>query len=159
MDIMYEQGDHYWAEAVFGVGSEESTAQDVGDVVCKEGRLLTFPNILQHRVAPFELEDRSKPGHRKIVALFLVDPNITVISTANVPPQQRDWWSDEVIATGSLDRLPRELQNKLMEDVDDFPIGLDEAKEIRLKLMEERKKFVIHQNNGFEAASFSLCEH
>ena len=156
---MYEQGDHDWSEAIFGLANESTTVQNVGDIVCKEGRLLTFPNLLQHRVAPFELEDPSKAGHRKILALFLVDPNITVISTAHVPPQQRDWWSEEIIATGSLDRLPRELQNQLIQDVDDFPIGLDEAKEIREKLMEERKKFVIEQNNGFKAASFSLCEH
>jgi hypothetical protein len=159
MDINYEQGDHYWASAIFGVESEEPAVQDVGDVVCKEGRLVTFPNILQHRVAPFELADPNKPGHRKILALFLVDPNMTVISTSNVPPQQREWWSEEVIATGCLDRLPRELQDKLFDDVDEFPIGLSEAKEMREKIMGERAKFVVLQTNGFEAASFSLCEH
>jgi hypothetical protein len=115
--------------------------------------------MLQHRVAPFKLEDPSKPGHRKILALFLVDPNITVISTGHVPPQQRDWWSEEAIATGSLDRLPRELQCKVMKDVDAFPMGLDEAKEVSEKLMEERKKFVIQQTDAFEAPYFSLCEH
>jgi Protein of unknown function (DUF4246) len=158
-DIDYEQGDHSWADAIFGVASETPAVQNVGDAVCKEGRLLTFPNILQHRVAPFKLADPNKPGHRKILALFLVDPNITVISTSNVPPQQREWWGEEVIATGCLNCLPRELQDKLFDNVDEFPIGLSEAKEMRKKLMDERANFVVVQTNGFEAANFSLCEH
>jgi len=105
------------------------------------------------------LADRSKPGHRKILALFLVDPNIRIISTANVPPQQRDWWSEQLKSSGVLGKLATELQDKVFEDVDDFPIGLDEAKEIRLKLMDERKEFVVRQTKGFEGVTFSLCEH
>jgi hypothetical protein len=159
MKIDYEQNDNVWSGPIFGIENGEPCVQDVGDIVCKEGRLITFPNILQHRVQPFELEDRKKPGHRKILALFLVDPNIRIISTANVPPQQRDWWSEELKSTGVLDKLATEIQDKVFEDVDDFPIGLDEAKEIRLKLMEERKKYVVMQTEGFEAITFSLCEH
>ena len=30
-----------------------------------------------------------------------------------------------------------------MDEVGDFPIGMEEAKEIRLKLMEERKAYVV----------------
>jgi hypothetical protein len=81
---------------VFGCYPDGPAVQNVGTVTCSEGRLLTFPNILQHQVQPCELANKSKPGHRKILALFLVDPNIRIISTANVPPQQKDWWSEEV---------------------------------------------------------------
>jgi hypothetical protein len=105
------------------------------------------------------LEDPSKPGHRKLLALFLVDPNIRIVSTANVPPQQRDWWSEELKSSGCFKHLAPELQEKVFESVDDFPIGLDEAKEIRLKLMDERKEFVVLQNEGFQSTTFSLCEH
>jgi hypothetical protein len=89
-DMSYPQSVHGWLEEVFGCRNEEAAVQEVGSVLCKEGRLLAFPNILQHQVQPFELVDKTKKGHRKILALFLVDPGIRVISTANVPPQQRD---------------------------------------------------------------------
>ena len=89
-EMPYPQSVHGWLEDVFGCQNEEAAVQEVGSVLCKEGRLLTFPNILQHQVKPFELADKTKKGHRKILALFLVDPGIRIISTANVPPQQRD---------------------------------------------------------------------
>lgn len=38
-----------------------------------------------------------------------------------------------------LKDLPLELWNMVMTDLDDFPIGMEEAKRIRLELMEERK--------------------
>jgi hypothetical protein len=125
---------------------------------------LTFPNILQHRVQPFKLADPSKLGHRKILALFLVDPGIRIIGTANVPPQQRDWWSESVIMdiakTGkALAKLSPELKDKVFENVDDFPISVEEAKEVRLSLMEERKKYVVQNVAAFEEHEFSLCEH
>jgi hypothetical protein len=133
-------------------------------VACKTGRLLTFPNLLQHRVLPFKLADPTKPGHRKILALFLVDPGIRIISTANVPPQQRDWWAEEVVKefnkgkTG-LGKLSTELKEKVFEAVDDFPVGIEEAKRIRLQLMEERSVFVVKHKDAFEQTEFSLCEH
>ena len=89
-DMSYPQNVNGWLQDVFGCQNDEAAVQEVGSVLCKEGRLLTFPNILQHQVQPFELADKTKNGYRKILALFLVDPGIRVISTANVPPQQRD---------------------------------------------------------------------
>ena len=113
---------------------------------------------------PFKLDDTTKPGHRKILALFLVDPGIRIISTANVPPQQRDWWGEEVIKAcansgNPLGKLSPELKDRIFESVDDFPISMEEAKEIRLRLMEERKDYVMQTNEAFESHSFSLCEH
>lgn len=66
--------------------------QDVGGVDTREGRLFIFPNTLQHGVGLFKLADPAAPGHRKAVALFLVDPNVKIISTANVPCERQDWW-------------------------------------------------------------------
>ncbi|KAF9481710.1 hypothetical protein BDN70DRAFT_876031 [Pholiota conissans] len=67
----------------------------------REGRLLMFPNTWQHRVGPFKLVDPSKPGHRKIVALFLVDSYINIISIMAYVPcqqQQQQWWWWDCIA-------------------------------------------------------------
>ncbi|KAK2757529.1 hypothetical protein FQN54_004498 [Arachnomyces sp. PD_36] len=157
--VSYEQNHNGWLKVVFGVENDEPPIQNVGDIECREGRVITFPNVLQHRVQPFELQDATRPGHRKILALFLVDPNIRIISTANVPPQQRDWWGEEVKSTSVINSLPVELQEEVVRAVDDFPIGMEEAKEIRLELMDERKHFVVTQTEAFKSGEFSLCEH
>lgn len=147
MDISYEQEHHEWLSEVFGCEQDGPTVQIIGSVITKEGRLLTFPNVFQHRVAPFELVDRTKPGHRKILALFLVDPHMKIISSANVPCQQREWFAQEGKRTA------------LSELGDGFLMGLERAKELRLELMEERKGFVTRNSEAFESESFSLCEH
>jgi hypothetical protein len=158
-DVDYEQNHHDWLPQVFGCEVDAPTVQTVGGVACKQGRLLTFPNILQHRVQPFGLEDHTKPGHRKILALFLVDPNIRVISTANVPSQRRDWWDEMMPWNAVLGRLPRELQDQVLSYLEEFPITMGEAKKLRLELMEERSSLSMEQNDAFTDATFSLCEH
>ena len=96
----------------------------------------------------------------------MVDPNIRIISTANVPPQRRDWWAEAILEdfaaqkrNDAFGKLSQEISDKVFESVDDFPIGIREAKEIRLELMEERKNYVVESNNAFESNEFSLCEH
>ena len=118
--------------------NEESAIQELGKVLTRKGRFLAFPNVLQHYVHPFRLVDRSKPGHRKILAMFLVDPHIQILSTAHVPPQRRDWWADEVRLIEPFASLAQELFDRIIEEVEDFPISWDRALEIREKLMDER---------------------
>ncbi len=58
-----------------------------------------------------------------------------------------------------VSKIPIELQDGILEGVD-FPLGLAEAKALRLELMEERKSFTINHGGAFEnAIQFSLCEH
>ena len=76
---------------IFGLGDGEALCQSRGLCTTPEGRCLAWPNTLQHQVQPFELQDPSKPGHRKILCFFLVDPNKRVPSTLSCPPQQADW--------------------------------------------------------------------
>jgi hypothetical protein len=164
--IFYRQNDHQWLTDIFGCENWGGAVQYVGSVETREGRLLTFPNVLQHRVEPFKLADPTKPGHRKIVALFLVDPNLTITSTAHVPCQQQEWWWETVMATklqptakDAISRVPIELQEDILEDVD-FPFSLKEAKALRLELMDERKDFVLRHGDTFETSvTFSMCEH
>ncbi|GMF75537.1 unnamed protein product [Aspergillus oryzae] len=166
-EIAYEQDRHEFLQQVYGFGPEVSSrddtqvTQDLGSVVCQEDRLLTFPNILQHRVSPFSLTDRSKPGHRKILALFLVDPHMRIISSANIPPQQEDWGKEKrELVTGMLSqRLPVELQDMVSEDILYPSISLEEAKVYRKELMQERSATTSEQNQQFETGEFSLCEH
>lgn len=137
----------------------------VGAAETREGRCIAFPNSYQHRVSPFQLVDPSKPGHRKILALFLVDPSIQPIpSTTNVPPQQASW---AIQALGTTDprapvhRLPIELVGMIKDES-----GLmdeREAKEVRLELMKERttvlEQVVEDSDNFLFSRVFNLCEH
>jgi hypothetical protein len=59
----------------------------------------------------------------------------------------------------ALGKLSAELNQKIFEDVEDFPIGMEEAKEVRSRLMEERGRYVVHQGEHFEKNTFFLCEH
>lgn len=79
--------------AILG-GTGSPCLQNYGSVATREGRLFAFLNVFHHRVSGFKLADPSKPGHRRFIALWLVDPSTRIISTANVPPQQAEWWAE-----------------------------------------------------------------
>ncbi|KAK1833711.1 hypothetical protein QBC39DRAFT_254200 [Podospora conica] len=154
-----EQNEFASLEAYLGVTNEEAAVQRLGQVLTREGRLLVFPNCLQHQVQPFKLQDASRPGHRKILAMFLVDPHRPVLSSATVPPQRRDWWADEVRAGGGLAMLPAEIFDLTVDAIDDFPISQRQAEEIRLDLMKQRGMFTEKLNQAYQEEVFSFCEH
>ncbi|CAK7216895.1 hypothetical protein SCUCBS95973_002967 [Sporothrix curviconia] len=146
-------------ESYLGVENEGVAVQDLGSVLTRPGRLLAFPNVLQHRVGSFELQDATKPGHRKILAMFLIDPHRRVLSSANVPPQRKDWWSEYVHDTPALSRLPNELFTHVIDLVDSFPLSWDQAVEIRADLMKQRSAFTQQQEQEINEHTFSFCEH
>ncbi|KAJ3569057.1 hypothetical protein NP233_g5305 [Leucocoprinus birnbaumii] len=159
VDADCERNDNYWVEEIYGLENYAPAIQELGGVEAREGRLITFPNILQHQVQPFGLADPTKPGHRKILALFLVEPNIKIISTANVPCQRQDWREELILDSNVLLKLPVELRDIVVKDRGDFPISLHEAKEIREELMEERREYVLGYQRGTSKTQISLCEH
>lgn len=122
-----------------------------------------FPNVLQHRVSPFKLADTSKPGHRKLLALFLVDPDIRIPSTADVPPQQLDWWAQSInknIEGTHFEKLPGELMDKIYNEVSNsFPISLLRAKNVRRNLMRERRAQQKETNTQWALRDYAFCEH
>jgi Protein of unknown function (DUF4246) len=132
-DPDYEQNDSTGMSEVYGLDDEDPLNQLLGSAATPAGRCLAFPNILQHRVGSFRLADPTRPGHRKIVAFFLVDPSTTIVSTSDVPPQQP--WSETSTMT------------------------LEQAKGYREQLMHERKFFVDEHNEQLYEREFSLCEH
>ena len=93
---------------------------------------------MQHRVRPFSLADSTKPVCRKILAIFPVDPHIRILSTSNVPPQQREGRAEEVRKIEPFAALPVELFDRIIEAVDDFPMSWEAACETRKLLMAER---------------------
>jgi hypothetical protein len=159
-DVYYEQNDSRGVEQIFGMQNYQSSVQELGSVLTRENRMIAFPNGFQHRVGSFKLADATRPGHRKILALFLVAPTCPIISTANVPPQQRDWWLKRIKALESrISHLPIELVDIIGEEVKDFPIGLDEAKELREELMKERGMMDKYAVSDMTHETFTFCEH
>ncbi|KAJ9136822.1 Protein of unknown function DUF4246 [Pleurostoma richardsiae] len=158
-ELVYEQDEHQPLADIFGTSSmrDEPAVQDLGSVATPQGRLLVFPNTLQHRVGQFRLADPARPGHRRFVVLWLVDPHYRVCSTRNVPPQQHDWWAEKSVHKVDFGKLPGEIINMITEDVKDFPMGLEEAKKLRLELMQERTRMVSAVESNFE--EYNLCEH
>ncbi|KAF5965948.1 hypothetical protein FBULB1_11955 [Fusarium bulbicola] len=155
--LSYSQGDYHGIEAIFAIKAKGNKMQDLGSVLTQEGRALFFPNIYQHRVEPFELAEKTRSGHRKIVALFLVDPVIPVISTGNVPPQQKHWWKDELKESEPLNRLPSEIRDAITQEVD-YPYAIDEARRVREDLISERR--VVNSDSvGRRAQNWNFCEH
>ncbi|WP_330237857.1 DUF4246 domain-containing protein [Streptomyces sp. NBC_00525] len=132
-DPEYEQNDDNGVRDVYGLENEDGLNQVLGAASTPAGRCLAFPNVLQHRVGSFRLADPGRPGHRKILAFFLVDPSTTIVSTSDVPPQQP--WA----ATSTMTR--------------------EQAEAFREELMRERKFFVDEHNEQLYEREFSLCEH
>ncbi|KAM0360472.1 hypothetical protein ACHAP4_002551 [Fusarium culmorum] len=184
------QDSYSWLEQVFGTDlSGGSCLQQYGGVETKEGRLLAFPNVFHHRVSSFKLQDETKPGHRRFIALWLIDPHTRIINTGNVPPQQHGWWMER--AFGNTENVPiphhiativseaapdhlgiqaavekgRPLPNELMEMVKKeagecvMLMSLQEAKEHRLKLMEERSRSQTEVDSNWRSETYSFCEH
>ncbi|CAF3289403.1 unnamed protein product [Rotaria sp. Silwood2] len=154
----YEQYDDYGVRKVYGLNDRAPLNQMLGEIITKENRCIAFPNIYQHRVAPFELKDPTQSGQRKILVFFLVDPTIRILSTANVPPQQSHWLVDIVRSIPPFNSLPSIVVDRIMRYVD-FPMSMSRAKQHREKLMNERKYFISQNNELLFERPFSLCEH
>ncbi|GMF38784.1 unnamed protein product [Phytophthora lilii] len=85
----YQQNDDDGVAEIYGLLAITFLVQELGSVESSTSRCIVFPNEFQHQVQPFELEDPSRPGTRKILAFFLVDPDSSIPSTSVIPPQQR----------------------------------------------------------------------
>jgi hypothetical protein len=190
------QDQYSYLSHIYGteLGHGAPCLQNYGSVKTHQGRLIAFPNVFQHRVSPFSLVDKTKPGHRRFIALWLVDPHQRIISTANVPPQQKNWWRESIFGgskekqaeaiskmpaeivelmkerlsgDGTAMAMPGKLPVELMQMVHEhfhaekhtLPMNLEEAKEHRLKLMEERGAFVQTAKASWHNHSYNFCEH
>jgi len=122
--------------------------QSIGSVVTKAHRCVAFPNLYQHRVQPFRLQDPTKPGHRKILAFFLVDPTQEVLSATDVAPQQREWVTEAMYNAGQnsgFSKLPFELLTKISSE-NEVAVTRSEAEKYRKEMMSERA-IAVEENN------------
>ena len=120
-------------------------------MITKTHRCVTFPNLYQHRVQPFQLEDPTKPGHRKILVFFLVDPTQRILSATDVAPQQREWITEAMGNAGQnsgFAKLPIELLTMISQE-NDVAMTRLEAEEYREELMSERVISVEENNSTY----------
>ncbi|KAK7028342.1 hypothetical protein R3P38DRAFT_3189817 [Favolaschia claudopus] len=162
--VYHGQEDGLCMNALYGMEKGSDLVQDLGSVVTKEGRALSWPNLFQHCVSPFELADTEKPGHRKILAIFLVDPaKDPIVSATHVPPQQ-DGWTADAFQEACMDPqsllgvLPQELRDLIKENFPPTIMTLKEAQAYRLELMKERTASVKEHDRDY-VQSFNMCEH
>ncbi|KAJ7790686.1 hypothetical protein B0H14DRAFT_3568993 [Mycena olivaceomarginata] len=140
------------------------TYHEQDGIATSAGRVLAWPNLYQHRVAPFRLFDPTKPGHRKILAVFLVDPSIEPIPSAtDIPPQQHYWTLDALVDARNdpnslFSRLPLELLGLTQDYLAYTLMTRDEAEEHRQDLIEERTGFTRDRREEL-SYTFIMCEH
>ncbi|KAI1872592.1 hypothetical protein JX265_005472 [Neoarthrinium moseri] len=115
--------------------------QELGQVKIVQGRMIAYPNTLQHRWDAFELAPGASAGHVRYLEMHLVDPHYRLISTANVPPQQHEWWYEA--GPGRIDwaayRMPREIVSNIANYVGEWPMGVCETLDIKREMDEERR--------------------
>lgn len=159
----YEQNDSQGMLHMYGLENDGALVQYLDGIVTKQDRCIVFPNIFQHQVQPFRLQDPTRPGSRKILVFFLVNPEEgPILSTTFVPPQQKAWSSGTVAAASLNKELAKKLSPEIARDIErlvDWPMTLEEAKKHRELLMKERKYFVTTMNEDVFERPFSLCEH
>lgn len=132
----------------------------LGSAHTAKHRCIAFPNSYQHRVSPFELVEKSKPGYRKVLALFLVDPERRRVSTRVVPPQQREWRTADIAANRALKDGLGKLAPEIVDRIGSMAGGLvtrQEAEEYRLEMIKERKAYDEENNSKWVLAPFDMC--
>ncbi|KAH8087203.1 hypothetical protein BXZ70DRAFT_1073353 [Cristinia sonorae] len=161
----HEQDDSDCMKVLYGQDRDCELVQERGAITTSAGLALAFPNIYQHCVSPFRLVDPTRPGHRKILAFFLVEPNQRVPSTSDVAPQQVDWMleftHDSTVHGAGRTRfgtLPVELRKLIVEKTDGL-MTAKEANRVREELMKERSRNVQRYNKEVMGLTFNMCEH
>lgn len=154
-EFEYDRGDTVWLEQIFGLQNNEPAVQTVGSIKIMDGRAVAWPNTLQHR-GVLGLKDKTKPGYAHMLQLFLIDPNIRIISTANVPPQRLDWKREADIAPVDVTKLSLEDKLKALPREGGYPWALQEAKNILREARVERQQFNHYQDVAYHSKYVAL---
>lgn len=118
---------------------DQQSYQTIGSVAMPQGRLVTFPNVIEHRIEPLRLVNERKPGYFRWLKVLLVDPYYRLCSTRNVPPQQHEWWAEAVSKDLALGGLVPEVIDQILQGTDNWPMGMKEAKRHRDALIKEHQ--------------------
>ncbi len=133
----YEQADNFSVEVMYGLYEARPLVQGFGSVRTSNGRCLCFPNVLQHRVHPFGLDNPTLPGRSRVLVFMLVDPHVRIRGTGDVPPQQPAWFRAELSIVRRFRSLPLRAFGVLISFMDAC-MSREEAVRQRLELEAER---------------------
>ena len=100
-----------------------------------------------------------KPGIERCWHSFLLISNAALSQLLMCPLSRKTGFRDKVRDSGRLARLPTEIVDQIVKDVDEFPISMKEAKELRLKLMEGTKVYAEVANEEIEHSLSYSFEH
>lgn len=158
-EIDYEPDDWVWLKQVFGLEPGDAAVQNVGRIKLKRGRVVMYPSTIQSRMERFCLKDKTKSGFARGLALYLVDPNIRIISTANIPPQRLDW-TKEVQELGPLseeiNKFPDYVIDRVLNRKCKFPFRAEEADEFAGRMWKEAQDFTKYQAVAFYSNTIEL---
>lgn len=150
-EVEHEPNDFIWLKQVFGLENGEPAIQSTGSIKCPVGRTVMFTSMVQHRYTGFELLDPTKPGYLRGLTFYLVDPNIRIISTANIPPQRLDWTLDIKDNGRDVTSAMAKLSLDHKNEKGNMPMSLKEAQEYRVEAAEELIEFMRYQHVVFES--------
>jgi fermentation-respiration switch protein FrsA (DUF1100 family) len=141
LEALLKVFDVHYKEQILRGSHAPPSLQRLGSVGLPVGRLLAWPNVLHHRITPFELVAKIKSGRRSFLILSLVDPSYRICSTRNVPPQDHDWWAEQALAAALPRnvRVPRELVDHVDSYPDNWPMRLEEAIKVSKRMAKEQK--------------------
>eukprot|EP00755_Sulcionema_specki_P030555 Sspe_Gene.1976::Locus_669_Transcript_1_1_Confidence_1.000_Length_2220::g.1976::m.1976 len=125
-EFEYPQSEHDHIYLRYRAENGDQKNSWLGEVSTPEGRCIVFPNDLQHRAQPFQLVDHTKPGVRKMLVFFVVDPANPILATDQVPRQQGIMSHEEALKN-------REL---LMEARRNYVVAQNEEYEEEISLCE-----------------------
>ncbi|KAJ2817750.1 hypothetical protein GGI24_005307 [Coemansia furcata] len=100
-------------------------------------------------------EIASMPGHCKMLAFYFIDPTAHIPSTEVVPPQQRDWWMEDVLSHEPFRSLPLLVIDDIMNRIS-YPMPLKDAKQIRVEIEAEVKKKTVQVSTKFFQPACSI---
>ncbi|KAJ2467835.1 hypothetical protein GGI03_001347 [Coemansia sp. RSA 2337] len=105
--------------AILTSGSTSDTRESSFLNYIYDGQCLVFSNTLLYKMPKFMRVDATKPGHCKMLTFYFVDPSTRIPSTEIVPPQQVEWWSEEVRSCEPFRSLPLLIVDKILNILDD----------------------------------------
>ncbi|KAH8826721.1 hypothetical protein DL96DRAFT_1603936 [Flagelloscypha sp. PMI_526] len=162
--IYHGQNESLCMDWLYGLDYYSELVEERGSVLTEENTCIGFPNSYQHQVSSFKLADPTKPGHRKIVALFLIDPSYRIPSATDVGMQQKHWVKEALHKSSGgrrvsrFEALPMEIKDSILDRTEGL-MSRKEAEEIRLELMKERSRFVKDYNGQVMSVEFNFCEN
>lgn len=156
-EVEHHPEDTVWLKQIFGLSPGDAAIQEPGKIRCFLNRMVMFPSTVQHRYEEMELVDNSKIGTVKVFAFFLVDPNIRITSTANVPPQRLDWafqgadYDEFLNLNISLDKLSMGFQNQ-----SNLPFSMSEAKRWHAQALKQAIEFTKYTDVAWDSKKVNI---